>query len=80
MTELVTVLKFKDTEDKPLYFSPRDISKVAIGMTERQLANWRCQKCGPKYYMVGSGTRGRPFYKLDEFIEWMERNPRLTAN
>lgn len=34
------------------------------------LANWRCQKIGPRYVKIG----GRVFYRPTDISDWIERH------
>jgi len=58
--------------------SPEDVVKVYPALTNSTgvLANWRCQKVGPRYFKVGR----KVVYKTDDIEAFLFRHPVLTSD
>ena len=59
---------------RDLLFSPEELSE-AIGVEVSTLADWRCQKRGPKYYAVGR----KIWYAKHHVEEWFETKLKETS-
>lgn len=54
---------------------PREVAR-RYNMTPESLANWRREGKGPAFIRLGSGKRPRVMYRMDDVIEWEQRNAR----
>lgn len=56
-----------DNSSKPtLGFLDTDQAAEVLHVDPKTMANWRCQKRGPRYYKIGA----RCFYQLEDVREW----------
>jgi hypothetical protein len=58
------------------YVTPKEASEI-YGLSVGVLANWRYQRRGPKYYIVGGR---KVLYHVSDFEAWIKRNPILTKD
>jgi hypothetical protein len=56
--------------------TPRQAAE-RYGLSEGTLANWRCNKRGPKYYLLPPGRR-KVIYLVDDLENWLRQNPVVT--
>lgn len=57
------------------YLTPKEFSRE-YGFSTGTLANWRMQRKGPPYYLVGRNV----FYNRKDIERWIRNNPVLTIN
>jgi hypothetical protein len=69
-------IQFETGNIRPLFVASKDIEKVIVGFNKKTAANLRCQKKGPRFYMVG----GTPYYKVSDLEEYFGKNPVETFN
>ena len=60
----------------PPIVASKHFSKIVSGVSPKTTANWRSEKRGPKFYMIG----GSPYYKTSDLIEFFTQNPVETFN
>ena len=58
----IGVVHFAPGEIEPLFVAARDVPKLIIGLSAKTLSNWRSEKRGPVFHMVG----GTPYYAWGE--------------
>ena len=61
---------------RPLYVSAASVDKVVLGVSRKTFSNWRSEKRGPRFFLVG----GKPYYRLDDLESYFGANPVETLN
>ena len=69
----IHVVKFPDLQ--PLFVRASDIGKVVIGLSPKTAANWRSEKIGPEFFMVG----GKAYYEYSTLQKFFSQNPVQTT-
>lgn len=71
----------KNNLEKKRTLTPQQVEEV-FGIPIGSLANMRCQKHGPKYYILPNGHRkGRKIlYFIDDIESWIRTNPVNTLD
>lgn len=46
------------------------------GITPETLSNWRREGKGPVFIRLGNGKRPRAMYRMQDIIDWEEKNVR----
>jgi len=72
----IKVIQFPPGKFKPLFVAAKDIDKVVLGISCKTLANWRSEKKGPRYYLVGQTV----YYRVGELDEYFSRCPVQTSD
>jgi hypothetical protein len=62
--------------NRQVAMTPRQAAE-RYGLSEGTLANWRCNKRGPKYYLLPPGRR-KVIYLVDDLENWLRQNPVVT--
>jgi len=70
------IIELTDGEVIPLVVAGKDVEKVILGYSAKTAANHRCEKIGPRYFMVGA----RPYYLVKDLVEHFTKNPVQTFN
>jgi len=69
------VVKLPDGEVQPLFVRASDIGKIVIGLSPKTAANWRSEKIGPEFFMVG----GKAYYGYSTLQKFFSQNPVQTS-
>ena len=57
---------------------PRQVAE-RYGITPETLSNWRRERKGPPFILLGHGPRPRSMYRLADVIEWEQRMKKEQA-
>ena len=71
---VINIVQFPDGDFRPLFVAADKVDKVIIGPSKKTWANWRSEKKGPKYYMIGK----KPYYRISDLEEHFSQNPVQT--
>lgn len=50
---------------------PSDAAAALLGLKPQTLRAWRLRGVGPTYVRVGTGRRGRVFYREEDLVAWL---------
>jgi len=70
----VDINNFPLGECNPLFVAADKVHRVIIGPSKKTWANWRTEKKGPRYFLVG----GKPYYKISDLEEYFSQCPVQT--
>ncbi|NPU86402.1 MAG: DNA-binding protein [Syntrophaceae bacterium] len=71
----------KSKQEKKRTLTPQQVEAI-YGIPVGTLANMRCQKRGPKYYVLNSrtGKKRRVLYFVEDVETWIKINPVITID